>query len=343
MKNKKTTSVVSSYDVARFAGVSQSAVSRTFTMGASVSDKMRRKVEAAAHELGYKPNSIARSLIKRSTNIIGLVISYLDNPIFTMVLDEFSRQFLEKGYNTLLFNFPDNDAIEAVMETAMQYRVDGIILTGANISSRLFQACIKIGTPVILYDRYSQNGNLDAVYCDGYDGSRRVAEYLIAGGHKKFALMAGTKDDEDPSTARDREQGFIDGLAAGGKDLAVFDRGDFTYASGRTAGARILSVADRPDALFCTNDLMAMGAMDLARQELGLHIPQDLSVVGFNDIPMAAWDQYQLTTIRQPIKQLVRVTISRLLESIADPVDDVMIRKIRGEIISRTSARKPHS
>ena len=118
MKNKNTSSIVSSYDVARLAGVSQSAVSRTFTIGASVSKKMRRKVEAAAHELGYKPNSIARSLIKRSTNIIGLVISYLDNPIFTMVLDEFSRQFLKKDYNTLLFNFSDNEAIETVMETA---------------------------------------------------------------------------------------------------------------------------------------------------------------------------------------------------------------------------------
>jgi DNA-binding LacI/PurR family transcriptional regulator len=336
----KIDQTASSYDVAKLAGVSQSTVSRIFNRGARVSEKTKARVMAAVQELGYQPNNIARSLTQKSTKLIGLVISKLNNPIFAQVLDEFSIQLAQAGYNTLLLNISSDQEIEDAIAKAMQNRVDGIIFTAAgNVSTQLAQECLNVNIPVILYDRYSRYSKLNAVLCDSYDGSYRITQHLIETGHTNIALIGAIKNEDDPSSATDREQGCLNCLRDNQLDCSCFKQGDNTYENTLKIARDILSGATKIDAVVCANDLMAMAVMDIARTEFNLKIPDDLSVTGFNGILQANWKQYQLTTIKQPVTRLVELTISRLLEMINNQDSETVLRKLPGKLFIGTSTR----
>ncbi len=337
-EGKKQNKRASSTDVARLAGVSQAAVSRTFTPNASVSDKTRQKVLAAAKKLGYRPNVIARSLIQQRTKIIGIVMVRFQNPFYSIVLGEFTRKLNAIGYQTLLLNVAHSKEIDEALPEALQYQVDGVIITSATLSSKMAAGCARAETPVVLFNRYDASGNFNAIYCDSVGAGRMVAHALLDAGHKRLAFIAGEKDS---STTRDREKGFTEGLLERGAQLFLRDNGDdtYTYEAGYSAAERILNRKKRPDAVFCANDLIAMGAMDYARGQLGLHVPDDLSIVGFDDIPMANWPGYDLTTVQQPIEWMVDATIERLIRAIQAPVAETVIKKVNGILIERGSTR----
>ncbi|NWG75962.1 MAG: LacI family DNA-binding transcriptional regulator [Rubrivivax sp.] len=329
---------VSSIEVARLAGVSQAAVSRVFTPGASVSDEMRARVLAAARQLGYRPNAIARSLIQRSTRMIGLVLVRFMNPFYARLLQEFTARLQALGYWTLLLNVAHGDELEKTLPTALQYQVDGLIVTSATLSSRLADECAHYGTPVVLFNRYSLDSNVNAVCCDSVRGARLVADALIDAGHQRFAYIAG---EAGSSTNQDRERGFTARLRERGHALALSEQGDYSYESGIVAARRLLDRSDRPDAIFCANDLMAMAALDVARCELGLRVPEELSVVGFDDIQQASWPKYDLTTVRQPVERMVEATIELLLNAIENPDGERILRMIPPTLAVRGSARRP--
>jgi len=329
---------VSSHQVAELAGVSQPTVSRAFTPGASVSDETRDKVLAAAEQLGYRPNVIARSLIQKSTNMIGLVVMRFSNPFYASMIREFTRALQEEGYWTLLFNIAQIQELENALPMALQYQVDGLIITSTTLSSQMAQECVRAGTPVVLFNRYATDTNINVVRCDSIAGGRKVADAFLDAGCQRLAFIAG---EEASSTNRDRERGFIDRIRERGADLSFRESaGGYQYTLGYEAAQRLLQRDDPPDAIFCANDLIALGALDLARSKLGIQIPEELSIIGFDDIPSAAWPGYDLTTIRQPVKPLVDNTLKVLLDAIETPGSDALEIVISPSLVWRGTARK---
>jgi DNA-binding LacI/PurR family transcriptional regulator len=326
---------ISQRDVARMAGVSQAAVSRTFTPGASVAPGTRKLVLETAEKLGYRPNVIARSLIKHSTRIIGIAVVRFTNPFYWQVFEQFTQRLQQQGYYTLLLNAAQDQQVEETLPLALQYQVDGIIITSSTLSSHLADEAARADTPVVLFNRYELNTSASAVCCDNTDGGRMVADALLDAGHTRLAYIAG---EESSSTNRDRERGFRDRLAEHGHSLWLREAAlEYTYQAGYAAAKRLLSRSPWPEAIFCASDLIALGAIDCARQ-LGVKVPDDLSIIGFDDIDMAGWPTYELTTVRQPTNKMVETTIDVLLNAINNPGAEAVTRWIPTELVHRKSA-----
>lgn len=328
---------VTSADVARLARVSQSAVSRTFTQGASVSDDTRSRVMKAADELGYRPNALARSLISGKSGIIGLLVAYLDNQFYPTVIEKMSRALQEKGYRILLFMTNTGDQ-DAVVQDMLQYQVEGVVMASAHLSSGLAQRCADNGIPVVLFNRYMATSPANSVTSDNLEGGRMVAHFLVDGGHERIAFIAGY---EDSSTNRDREAGFYKGLAERGVVCHSRAVGAYTQAGAAQAARDLFSADAAPDAVFVCNDHMAFSVMDVLRNELALSIPDDVSVVGYDDVPQAAWLGYDLTTVEQPSTPMIDETVNILLEQIKDSSLKPRAAVLPAKLIVRGSSRKP--
>lgn len=330
---------VTSLDVAALAGVSQSAVSRVFTPGASVSKRMEQKVKDAAETLGYRPNVLARSLITGRSKIIGLVVAYLDNQFYPDALEKLSNALQAKGYHILVFmaggTGPD---VDQVIDELLDYQVDGIVAASVGLSDELARRCDAAGIPVVLFNRGQADPRLSQVTSTNFEGARAVAEFLVAGGHDRIAHITGWTGS---LTGRDREAGFREGLqAAGRRPVAVLD-GQYRRDEASAAARQLMDMADPPDAIFVGNDHMAIAVLDTLRHELGLRVPQDVSVVGYDDVPLAAWKAFDLTTVRQPSNRMVEATIDLLLERVRAPETPARKIAIEGPLIVRSSARKP--
>lgn len=330
---------ITSFEVAQLAGVSQSAVSRTFTEGASVSKKTREKVLKAANKLGYSPNAIARSLITHRSNMIGIVMGDITNPFYPEVLEAFSAKLQAIDRRVLLFSVGRGQDVDEALPLVLAYQVDGIIVTSATLSSAMAEECAKTGTPVVLFNRSVRGAEVCSVCCDNVEGGRMVANLLLDAGHRRLAFIAGK---ENTSTNVDRERGFFGRIEDRGGPEPLRDGGDdYTYDAGFSAAKRLLSLDDRPDGIFCANDLVAMGAMDAARREIGLRVPEDVSIVGFDDISSAAWPSYDLTTVRQRVNLMIDKTIEALVAGAEDGRSVTMTVLIAGDLVVRGSAKLP--
>lgn len=331
-------SKVTSLEVAKLAGVSQSAVSRVFTPGASASKKTVEKVRKAADQLGYRPNVLARAMVSGKSRIIGLVVAYLENQFYPDVLEKLSNALQKQGYHVLIFMASQTAGnIDKVVEEILDFQVDGIVAASVAMSSDLSKRCRNSGVPMVLFNRSQDDPLMSAVTSANIDGGRKVAEFLLAGGHKKIGYIAGW---EGASTQRDREAGFIQGLKAAGVELHAREIGNFVLEQAREATLRMFA-QDPPDAVFVANDHMAMAVMDTLRFELGLKVPGDVSVVGYDDVSTAAWKAYDLTTVRQPANRMVAETVDILLTKINDTSAAPRHVEIDGPLIVRGSARIP--
>lgn len=313
---------VTSQHVARLAQVSQSAVSRAYTPGASVSSHTRARVMDAARQLGYRPNAIARSLITKRSRIIGLVMSQLDNQFYPLVLEKLSQRLRKDGYHVLLF-ITSRDESDGVLAEILQYQVDGIIMASTVLSSALARDCARAGSPVVLFNRMTKRvANEDhpasAVTSDNQAGGCMAARHLHAAGHQRIAYIAGL---EESSTNLDRERGFRDELARLGTRMHARAVGNYSFEGAQLAARQLFSnSADRPDAVFVGSDQMAIAVMDVLRSELGLRVPHDVSVVGFDNVPQASWGAYQLTSIEQPVELMIEAAATLLLEQLEGTV-----------------------
>jgi len=313
---------VTAHDVARLAEVSQSAVSRAFTPGASVAPETRERIETAARKLGYRPNAIARSLITRRSRIIGLVMSYLENQFYPVVIERLCQALQQDGYHVLLFISQTEDA-DDVLTDILQYQVDGIVMASTTLSSALANDCINAGIPVVLFNRVAKMGAMGAystssVTSQNRDGGRMVGEMLVRSGHRRIAWLAGA---ENASTSRDREAGLRDALAAAGLQLHARAVGHYDFGEARRAVLALFQdPGNRPDALFAANDHMAIAALETLRAELGMQVPRDVSVVGFDNVPQAAWPSFDLTTVQQDIEKMVDATRTLLFDQIGGQV-----------------------
>lgn len=335
----RTRDNVTSLDVARRAGVSQSAVSRVFTPGASASQKTVDKVRKAANELGYRTNVLARSLITGKTRMIGLVVAYLDNQFYPSALEKLSNSLQAEGYHVLMFMASQTaENIDQVLEEILDYQVDGIVVASVAMSSELVGRCDAAGVPVVLFNRTQDDDRFSAVTSDNFNGGRKLAEFLVAGKHKKIGYIAGW---EGASTQRDREQGFLSGLAKSGLAIHSREVGNYVFEDAIIATRRMFSNNDRPDAVFVAGDHMAFAVLDTLRFELELDVPGDVSVVGYDDVPLSSWASYDLTTVRQPVNRMVDATVEILLAQIEDTNTQPRKVEIDGPLVLRTSARIP--
>ena len=335
----KITEKVTSAEVARLAGVSQSAVSRVFTPGASASAKTVEKVRAAAEELGYRPNVLARSLITGRTRIIGLVVAYLENQFYPMALELLSRALQERGYHILIFMAENStERVPQVMAELLDYQVDGIITASVAMSNDLTSRCDAAGIPVVMFNRGQDDARLSEVTSDNISGGRRATQFLIDGGHKRIAHVMGW---QGSSTGRDRAEGFRQAMAATGLDPVDMVDGMYSRDVAADMTRVLYQGGQRPDAIFVGNDHMAFAVMDTLRYDLGLSVPGDVSIVGYDDVPMAAWGAYGLTTIRQPVNRMVQATVEALLNQIEGGSAAPTKTRIDGPLMVRTSARKP--
>lgn len=324
-----------SAQVAALAGVSQSAVSRVYTPGASVSPKTAAKVRAAAETLGYRPNVLARAMITGKSRIIGLVVAYLENQFYPVALERLSRALQARGHHILIF-MADNDAglTEQVVQELLDYQVDGIILASVAISNDIATRCEGAGIPVVLFNRGEAGHRHNEVTSDNLAGGREVARFLVACGHRRIAHIAGW---QGSSTGLERNEGFRTGLSeAGMQPLAVID-GMYARDAAMQAARHLMERADPPDAIFVGNDHMAFGVIDQLRHGMGLRIPQDVSIVGYDDVPMASWPAYDLTTVRQPVDAMVEAAVDLLIRP-AEGQPAVQLR-LQGPLVRRGSTR----
>jgi len=319
-------------DVARAAGVSQSAVSRTFTPGGSVSDAVRERVVKAAKRLGYRPNAFARAITTRRSNVIGIVEAIDTNLHYPEVLAELSRTIANQGMHLMLFTVDKMSEISKVVDHIWSYQIDGVVVL-LGLGDQNIKLLEEHDVPVVLFNRRPSDYNVSAVTCDHRACGQMIGKRLIAAGRRQFGLIHGP---EASTVAIERIAGVREALIAGGIDSDDIRSscGDFSYESGSAAAAELLCDAGgSPDAIIAANDMMALGAIDYARHEAGLEIPASMSVVGFDGIGAAQWRSFQLTTVRQPIRRMAEATINVLRDRIDDPTMVPELRVLPGAIV----------
>ena len=296
-------------DVAELAGVSRSAVSRTYTEGASVSGKTREKVMRAASELGYSPNALASSLTTGRTKMIGLVSNNFHNPIFLEVFDLFTRGLQERGLRPLLVNLTDETEPTASVQMLQQYSVDGVIVASSTLPPGFARAFRDAGMPVVhSFGRHSNDPAVDILGIDNIAAGRMAARTLIERGYTDVAFLGG------PSTATstlDREKGFITEVASNkGVACTTSFAEAYSFEAGRAEMLRLLS-AEPAQAYFCGDDVLSIGALS-ALQSKGLNVPDDVGIIGLNDMEMASWANVNLTTISNPLSDIISASIERV-------------------------------
>lgn len=329
---------ITAHDVAREAGVSQSAVSRSFTDGASVSPDTRRKVQEAAGRLGYRPNLIARSMITGRSNIIGVAMSYLGNQFYPEVLHALSAALRRTDRRILLFATEMDGDSDPILDEVLRYRVDALVLASATLSSHAAREYRQAGLPVVTLNRKTDDTSVSSVTGDNVGGARALAAFLIAGGHSRFAFIAGLPDS---STSRDRETGFTARLVEDGFGPPLRIEGGYDFDRARQAARELFSAPTPPDAIFCANDHMALAVIETARAEFGLSVGRDVSVVGFDDAGPAAWPSFQLTTYVQPVQAMVDCVAAIIDQQMRTPHAPPVQAVIPGALIVRASARLP--
>ncbi|MBY4893544.1 LacI family DNA-binding transcriptional regulator [Rhodobacteraceae bacterium N5(2021)] len=336
LRNKRT---VTSYDVARLAGVSQSAVSRVFSPDASVSDAMTRRVREAADQLGYRPNRLAQAMITGRSRIVALVVAHFENQFFSEAFERLALELQARNYHVLTFMAADvAGKTDQVIEELLDYRVEGLITASVGLSNELTRAINDADIPIVMFNRSQDHPDLSGVSSDNVTGGRAVADYLLQSGCRRIAHIAGW---HGASTQRDREAGFLAGLAAAGHTLFAREVGDFHHDQAESATRRMFATATRPDAVFVANDHMAFAVMDVLRHDLGLRVPEDVSVIGYDDVPMARWKSYNLTTVRQPVRRMVSATVDLLLDRIAAPDAEAQRLVFEGQVVERGTVRRP--
>jgi DNA-binding LacI/PurR family transcriptional regulator len=332
---KEPFSIATSYDVALLAGVSQSAVSRCFKPNASISEKTRKKVLAAAEQLHYAPNAIARSLITRRSNIVAVLITETTSRVTPEILFELNVALLRRSLHLLLFSITQEMGHEDIIGEVLRYKVDGVIAC-TSLPEAQITRCNSRGIPVVLYNRSAPGLNACSVSCDHVSANREIADLLYRSGHRTFGFIGGAPS---APVAVQRRLGFVQRLQELGIDAVLEEQGDFSYQSGHAAMLRLLACNAPLDAVVCANDDMALGAMDAARYGAGKRIPEDLSVIGFDDIASAERAPYQLTTIRQPVAAMARQAVTLLEERIAAHDQPSVVALFPGTVVLRASAR----
>ena len=296
--------------VAARAGVSRSAVSRTFTDGASVSEITRRKVLEASAALGYHVNHLARGLRERS-NIVCLVVADMTTPIRARMVDVLTRKLQASGKITMVINTEtDTESVASALRQTLNYRAAATVVLSGTPPASLIETCLANGQQVVLINRDDRLVGSSNLGVDNAMAGREALFLLRRAGCQRLGLVTSNAR---TASLIERQRVFVAAAQAEGLTVTVTESGPTSYLSGQEAARRVFGRSNAPDGVFCVTDLLALGFMDVARLEFGLRIPQDLCVVGFDDIEQAGWASYQLTTFSQPVDLIAAEVVELLL------------------------------
>lgn len=338
--NAAVRKAITSHDVARLAGVSQSTVSRVLRQDEKVKPQTRDRVMQVLAETRFEPNAAARAFRAGCTKSIGVVVARLSYQLYPAMLEAIGAQLAQLGQRMIVWDAEYGGELPA-SRALRQGIVDGVILTASTAESEFLKEIASPHAPVVLVNRTVAGYPADQVSSDNVGGGERVAQYLLRSGRQRIALIGGVPR---ASPIRDREQGFRETLRRAGIELPAHYyqcTETFFHASGQEAATRLLKFSSPPDAIFCVNDVLALGAIDAARS-LGVRIPEDLWIVGYDDIELASWGAFELTTVRQPMEQMIAHAIKLLLSKIANRDKPLESKCFPNElIIRRSTGRQP--
>lgn len=304
-------------EVARHAGVSTSAVSRAFTPGASVSAAKRAVIEAAAAELGYTPSVLASALTTGRTQMIGLVSNNFHNPVFLEVFDQFTRGLQDRGLRPLLVNLSGDMALKDAARMLRRYSVDGVILASSTLPPAYAAQFLAAGLPVVhCFGRWSPDPQVNVVGIDNQAAGRLAARTLLGHGYRRLAFLGGP---DGATSTQDRLAGFLE-VAGAQADVTVSTSfaSAYSFDAGRAEMLRLVSAGPPAEAYFCGDDVLSIGALS-ALADSGLDVPGDVGILGLNDMEMARWPNIDLTTVRQPIADIIAASIDLVVASLQDP------------------------
>jgi len=334
--SKRSSRAASINDVARESGVSVFTVSAVINNKSHVGKDLRQRVEAAIHKLHYRPNLIARSLIKQKTQTIGMIVPDIGNPFFPVVVRGAEDAAQKQGYNLLLCNSDDSlEKEESAIELLFSKRVDGILLTKAagDFSPSLRKLIKETNIPFVLVMRTYPELTKDAVVSDDYQGAYEAVRHLARAGRRRIGLISGPLK---ISNAKERWRGFRDALEA--ENLAyepgLVAEGDYRIESGFRAGHSLLS--RRPDGIYVANHLMTVGLLQ-ASDEMGLKCPEDFGLVSFDDYPWLGVFRPRLTTVELPKHQLGSEAAELLIQRVAGNHGKPVLKKLQPELRIRES------
>lgn len=327
-------------DVAERAGVSRSAVSRSYTGGASVAKLTRRKIEKAAKELGYSPNVLASSLTTGRTKLIGLVSNNFHNPIFLEVFDLFTKGLQDRGLRPLLVNLTDEVDPENSVRMLKAYSVDAVIVASSTLPESFAEGFRAAGVPVVhSFGRHVANPSVSVLGIDNIEAGRLAAQTLIARGYQRIGFMGGP---ETATSTRDRYKGFAEEMARRPDlELTSSFAKKYSFDAGRTEMLRVLR--DTPaEAYFCGDDVLSIGALS-AIQSSNLKVPDDIGLLGLNDMDLAGWENINLTTIHNPIKQIVASSVELVDEMLKDEHRAPEARLFACHVVERGTLRSTNT
>jgi DNA-binding LacI/PurR family transcriptional regulator len=316
-------------------------VSRTFTEGASVSPETREKVQRAAEALGYQVNMLARSMIQRQSNLVGVVVKGFSDPFLQSLLGPITHYLALRSLAPLLMDASEPEQLAKSLRHLLQYRIAGVILTSGTPPIQLAQEYLRLRVPVAMINRSPDLEGVDVVNSDHFAGGAMAARALVAQGARKLVFLSSVTA---TYSARIRGEGFVQTLAPavqrGELSLRYVDAPSASYAGGFDAVQALLSDAStRPDGIFCANDVLACGLVDGARQQMRLRVPGDFQVIGFDDIPMASLSAYALTTLRQDVDALAQSAVACLAERMAEPNMPGRTLQVPVTLMGRSSTR----
>ncbi len=303
-------------EVAERAGVSRSAVSRTFTAGASVSEKTRRKVKRVADELGYSPNALASSLTTGRTKLIGLISNNFHNPLFLEVFDLFTRGLQDRGLRPLLVNLTDETDPKNSVRMLRQYSVDGVVVASSTLPPGFARAFRDAGVPVVhSFGRFSNSPQVHVVGIDNEECGRMAMRELIARGYTRIGFLGGP---ESATSTQDRFKGFMEeAVISSGINVSHSFAEAYAFEAGRIEMQRLLQ-GKLQEAYFCGDDVLSIGALS-AVKDAGLGVPEDVGLIGLNDMEIAGWANIGLTTIRQPVREIINSSIELVVAMLNNP------------------------
>lgn len=332
---KESRKAVTSVDVARYVGVSQSTVSRAFSSSNKLSPETRERIMNAARELGYRPNAIARSLVSSNSKFIGIVKSSTTNPMFSELLSALMERLQQSEFNVIYYEVKKGQSIDDIISRILQFRVAGIILLYATLSSEITKVCQGMRIPVLQMLRYSNRARANFVAPANESGAALAVEHLYQKGYRNFAYITG---EINSSSNLERQSGFLSKVAELGHEDSVVLQGDYTYESGCAAMKELVTRVKLPCGVLCGNDIMALGLIDEAKS-MNIRIPEDIGVIGFDNIFMGAWPVYQLTTLDQSTDELVQCGIDLLLKKIQNNDLTPEVHQFSFKLIERKSTQ----
>jgi LacI family transcriptional regulator len=337
--------VVTLTKVAEVAGVAVMTASRALSGGGYISEKTKAKVQAVAKELGYSPNVSARLMRGGRTNVIGVLVTDLNSSVVNMIVGEITNYVRKAGMDLLIYNAVEDLGSERSGGGAdlLKGMCDGLILVLPRIRQGHIAQLEKSTTPIVLVNYWRSDTRLPVVRADNYFGARDAVRHLLRQGHRRIGFVAGSAYS---GQSQERHRGYLDALAEQeiAPDAELTADGDFSQMSGLAAGRRLLALASPPSAIFAANDEMAYGVMDAARA-LDLRIPDDISVIGFDDIDASALTHPPLTTIRQPLARISESAVHELLSRLNGTAQAHSFIELPSELVLRGStaplAQKP--